>query len=159
MSGILPSDAPCGKGWVPYALEECSRLPNARIILEDLRQAISSLAPRYMNLTDVLDRHLLSHVVPSAHRAKVVRHLERQWFGHDRRDSLFPDQDVPAIYAQGMIAALDLALRGGGQSPAPITSWWIVDAPKVKMLTFADVSGSGAAEGPVTLLIMTPRPH
>jgi hypothetical protein len=112
-----------------------------------------------MNLTDVFDQHLLSHVVPSAHRAKVGRHLERHWFGHDRRDSFFPDQDVPAIYAQGIIAALDLALRGGGQYPAPITSWWIVDAPKVKMLTFADVSGSGAAEGAVTLLIMTPRPH
>ena len=159
MSAILPLDAPCAKGWVPYALEECSRMPRARAILDELREAMKPLAPNYQNLTDVLDQYLLSHVVPATHRAKVVRHLERHWFGDNNREAFFPDQNVAAIYARGVITTLDLSLRSMGKSPAPITSWWIVDAPTVKMLTFADVDGSASVDGVVTLLIMTPRPR
>ena len=157
MGAILPLDAPCAKGWIPYALEECSRMPEARAILEDLQDAIESLAPDYRNLSEVFDQYLLSHVAPDNHRPKILRHLDRHWFGDDRGEAYFPDQDVAAIYARGILSTLELSLRSSGQ-PIPITSWWIVDAPDVKMLSFAEVDGRRSAEGVVTLLIMTPRP-
>jgi len=160
MGGVLPLHTPCAKGWLPYALEECSRMPRGRAILDELLDAmVQSLAPDYQNLTEIFDHYLLSHVVPDTHRAKVVRHLERHWFGSDRREAFFPDQDVAAIYGQGVINTLELSLCGSGKSPAPITSWWIVDSPTVKMLTFGEVDGRGSAEGAITLLIMTPRPQ
>ena len=157
MAANLPLDAPCAKGWIPYALEECSRMPTARAILEELRDAIEALAPDYRNLSEVFDQYLLSHVAPDNHRPKILRHLDRHWFGDDRREAYFADQDVAAIYARGVLSVLELSLRSSGQ-PTPITSWWIVDASGVKMLTFAEVDGRGSAEGSVTLLIMTPRP-
>jgi hypothetical protein len=158
MGPAPPIDAPCAKGWLPYALEECSRSADARAIFEKLQDAmLTELAPDYDNLTEIFDRHLLAHVVPAAHRAKVAQHLERHWFGRDRSEALFPEQDVAAIYAQGVLNTLELALRSA--TPARITSWWIVDAPAVKLLTFGEVDRTGAADGGVSLLIMTPRPR
>ena len=158
----LPPSVPCAKGWVPYSLDQCSKGRGARARLEGLNRAIASLAPNYQRLADVFNDHLLARTFPDASlRARIVAHLRTHWFDSSSSETYFPNQKVAEIYAQGVLKAVDLSLKG--RRPVPINTWWIVDFQEVnrqvKMLTLADVENEVTVGGRVTLLILTPRPR
>ncbi len=158
----LPASVPCAKGWVPYSLDQCSKGRGARARLEGLNRAIASLGPNYQRLADVFNDHLLARIFPDAGlRARIVAHLRTHWFDPSSSEAYFPNQKVAEIYAQGVVKAVDLSLKG--RRPVPINTWWIVDFHEVnrqvKMLTLTDVENELTVGGRVTLLILTPRPR
>ena len=158
--GGLPADAPCAKGWIPYGLDEISRGRGARARLRRLSEAIRSLAPNYQNLERVFDTHILSHVMtdPRA-REEFVAYLSRHWFDATSSETYFPGQNVAQIYAEGVLKALELSLKGR-RTAVPIDAWWVVDSQEIKILTFADIDEQGmTVGGRLTLLILTPRPR
>jgi hypothetical protein len=150
---------PCAKGAVCHCLDEFSKGRGARPRVGRLRDAVAALAPSYEGLTEVFNRHLLSHVITNAaERARVVAHLQQHWFEETSPDAFFPGVPVASIYAQGVLKALDLALAG--RRVVPLNAWWLLDYPEVKLLSLADVDEAGVTiGGRVTLLIMTPRPQ
>jgi hypothetical protein len=84
--------------------------------------------------------------------------LKANWFDADSPEAYFPHQPVAEIYAQGVLKAIELSLKG--QRTIPLNSWWIVDSQEVKMLALADINEQGVTVGGrVTLLILTPRPR
>jgi hypothetical protein len=162
-AAILPAGVPCAKGWVPFSLDQCSKGRGARARLEGLNRAIASLAPDYQGLTDVFNDHLLVRSFRNASlRQRIVTHLRTHWFGPNSREAYFPNQKVAEIYAQGVLKAVDLSLKGR-RRPVPINTWWIVDFKEVnrqvKMLTLVDAENEVTVGGEVTLLILTPRPR
>jgi hypothetical protein len=91
-------------------------------------------------------------------RQTAVAYLRDSWFDPTSQTAHFPGHDVARIYAEGVLKALELALKG--RRVVPLSVWWIVDAPDVRLLTLADVNAQGITiGGRVTLLIMTPRPR
>jgi hypothetical protein len=154
----VAENVPCAKGAICYCLDEFSKGRGARMRVSRLRDAIVALAPSYRGLTEVFDRHLVSHVTKDAdERARIVNHLERHWFGDPPPEPFFRGP-VVSIYAQGVIKALDLALAG--RRVVPLNAWWLLDYPEVKLLSLADVDQAGVTiGGRVSLLILTPRPQ
>ncbi len=149
---------PCAKGPVCYALDKLSRGRDARARLRKLRDAIRKLAPDYAGLSETFDRYLLSHVFRgAAGRARMVDHLNACWFNPDSRTTYFPGAPVARIYAEGVLKALELSLKGR-RRVVPLDAWWVADAAGVSLLTFADVKGSVTISDTVFLLIETPRP-
>jgi hypothetical protein len=150
---IAPREVPCAKGWLLYCLEICSRSPRARDYLQGLKDAIERLGPDCDGLERVYDEHVIAHVVSGERaaekRRKIRDHLRNEWFGTSS-DRYFPEWPVARIHAEGVAKALEASLARPG-APAPITSWWLLDHPEVKMMTMLD-------DGRVTLLVMTPRP-
>ena len=158
MSGFVSTGTPCAKGAICYSLDQVSKGPKARSRIRRLHQEISKQAPHYDGLTDVFDRHLLSHVMSDPdHQQRVVRHLKRHWFDTASDAPFFPDQPVARIYAEGVLKALELSLKG--KRVVPIDAWWVLDMPSFRILTLADVKDDQTVGGQVTLLIMTPRPN
>jgi hypothetical protein len=157
--GFIASDKPCGKGPVPYCLDEVSRSGDARTRLEQLANAIKG-APTYHDLAKVLDKHLMAYVISNAgERARIVEHLNKNWFDASSKDAYFPGQPVAEIYAKGLLKALELSLNAA--TPVPLNAWWLIDdRTKVTMLTLADVDEKSGTTvgGRVTLLIQTPPP-
>ena len=158
MGALLPGNVSCAKGPVPYCLDELSKRRGARARLQRLSEAVASLAPSYQGLETVFDTHLMSYILTEPHvRERVVVHLRKHWFDANSSETYFPHQRVARIYAEGVLKALELSLKG--RRIIPINAWWVVDAPEVKMLTLADVDDqSVTVGGRVTLLILTPRP-
>lgn len=157
MGGFVSTGAPCAKGAICYSLDEVSKAPKARSRLKRLHQEIAQKAPNYEGLTDVFDQHLLTHVISDAdQKQRVVRHLSRHWFDAKSDAPFFPDKPVARIYAEGVLKALELSLKG--KRVVPINAWWVLDAPEFKILTLADVKNGATVGGRVTLLIMTSRP-
>jgi hypothetical protein len=159
MNAIVAENVPCAKGAICHCLDEFSKGRGARQRVGRLHDALAALAPSYRGLTEVFDRHLLSHVLREAgERARIVAHLQRHWFGDPPPEPFFPGVPVASIYAQGVIKALDLALAG--RRVVPLNAWWLLDYPEVKLLSLADVDQAGVTTGGrVTLLILTPRPQ
>ena len=158
MGGFVSTNMPCAKGAICYSLDEVSKGPRARSRIQRLHQEISKQAPHYEGLTDIFDRHLLTHVMTDAdHKQRVVRHLNRHWFDAKSDAPFFPDHPVSRIYAEGVLKTLELSLKG--KRIVPINAWWVLDAPEFRMLTLADVKDGVTVGGRVTLLIMTPRPN
>jgi hypothetical protein len=162
---IIRDPAPCAKGPVPYCLDEVSKRRGARHRLELLRNALESAKPGYQGLEVIFDEHLIRYIFPSqADRTRIAAHLKAHWFDPTSRQRYFPNQDVARIYADGVLKTLELSLNGsrrGRAAPSvvPINAWWIVDLPRVKMLTLAEVRDGVTVGGRVTLLILTPRPR
>ena len=155
----LADDIPCAKGLLPYCLEAASKGAGARARLQKLRDAIAALAPRYQGLEAVFDRLIVARLFKGGDfRRNAQDYLREYWFDAASPRAHFPGQPVAKIYAEGVLKAIDLALKG--QSVVPISAWWILDAPEVRVLTFADLTSAGVTmPGRVTLLIMTPRPQ
>src|SRR5258708_18231097 len=124
MSPRPAGSVPCAKGAICYCLDEFSQGRGARTRVSALRKAIADLAPAdYAGLTDVFDRHLVSHVISSADaRQRIREHLNRFWFDASSRSPFFPGIPVSRIYAEGLLRTLDLSLAGGGRT-VPINSW------------------------------------
>lgn len=157
MGGFVSNNMACAKGAICYSLDQVSKGPKARSRIQRLHQEISKQAPHYEGLTDVFDRHLLSHVMSDPeHQQRVVHHLKRHWFDPASDAPFFPNQPVSRIYAEGVLKALDLSLKG--KRIVPIEAWWVLDMPKFRILTLADVKNGETVGSRVTLLIMTPRP-
>jgi hypothetical protein len=152
------NDVHIAKGVICYCLDEFSKASGARSRVARLRDELADVAPDFRGLTEVFDRHLLSHVIAdAAERARIVRHLERNWFDQASPDAFFPGEPVASIYAQGVLKALDLALAG--RRVVPLNAWWLLGVPEVKLLSLADVDSAGVTiGGRVTLLVVTPRP-
>jgi hypothetical protein len=159
VSDYLPGSVICAKGPVPYCLDEFSKGRGARARLQRLSNEIASLAPTYQGLENVFDTHLMSYVFADPRvREGVITHLRQHWFDASSPATFFPDHRVSRIYAEGVLKTLELSLKGK-RTVVPISAWWIVDSPDVRMLTLADVDSQGATVGGrVTLLILTPRP-
>jgi len=157
-SGV-PENVACVKGWIPYGLDEISKGAGARARLRQLSSAIQPLAPNFRQLERVFDTYLLSHVMTNTRaRQEIVEYLGRCWFDDNSTEAYFPNQGVAQIYAEGVLRALELSIKGR-RTAVPIDAWWIVGSQEVRMLTFADVDGQGVTVGRrVTLLILTPRP-
>jgi hypothetical protein len=157
--GFVSSGKPCGKGPIPFCLDEVSRGGNARTRLQQLSDAVKAL-PSYQDLATVLDTHLMAYVPEVAsQRPKIVDHLKKNWFDELSPDAYFPGQPVAEIYAKGLLQAVEVSLKAA--TPVPLNTWWLIDdRTEVSMLTLADVdkkSGSTVG-GRVTLLIQTPKP-
>jgi hypothetical protein len=161
MGGLLGPDDPCAKGPIPYCLDEVSKGVSARVRLEKLRDEIVKLGPNCHDLEKVFDAHLLSYFYPDDDkRSAITEHLKKNWFDENSSEAYFPNQRVAAIYASGVLKALELSLNA--QDPVPLNAWWLVDSglTTVKMLTFAELDGNGVTVGGrVTLLIETPKPQ
>jgi hypothetical protein len=153
----LERDAPCAKGAICYGLDQFSKGPGARKRIQALHDAIAALGPSYAGLTEVFDEYLLKHVFNAGQRRVARDKLNEFWFDHTSPTALFRQKPVAQIYAEGVLKALDLSLKGKGR-PVPIESWWIVDSTDFRMLSLADVKGGETVGSRVTLLIMTPRP-
>jgi hypothetical protein len=74
-------------------------------------------------------------------RQEIVEYLGRCWFDDNSTEAYFPNQGVAQIYAEGVLKALELSIKGR-RTAVPIDAWWIVGSQEVRMLTF----------------ILTPRP-
>jgi hypothetical protein len=109
----------------------------------------------------VFDDHLLRRAFNASQRRQILAHLRAHWFDPNSREAYFPDQKVAEIYAQGVLKAVELSVKG--RRPVPIDTWWIVDFLEangpVKMLTLAEVENDVTVGRQVTLLILTPRPR
>lgn len=159
MGGFVSNNMACAKGAICYSLDQVSKGPKARSRIQRLHREISNKAPHYEGLTDVFDQHLLSHVMSDDpdHQQRVVHHLKRHWFDAKSDAPFFPDEPVARIYAEGVLKALDLSLKS--KRLVPIDAWWVLDMPKFRILTLADVKDGETVGSHVTLLIMTPRPN
>jgi hypothetical protein len=159
MSPALPPDVPCGKGAVCYCLDEFSKGRGARSRVRKLKAALDEIAPGYVELADVLDEYLLSYVYRNpAERQRITTHLRIFWFGPGAIQPYFPDTEVARIYGEGLSKALEVSLAG--QRIVPFNAWWVLDAPRFRLLTLADIDNQGKTKGgKVTLLILTPRPQ
>ena len=158
--GFAPDPSyPCVKGPIPHCLDEVSKGADARRRLEQLRDAITSIAPSYQGLETVFDTYLLVYVFDDPRvRENIVAHLKTHWFDDSSPDAYFPNQRVAAIYAQGVLKALEFSLKG--PEPIPLNAWWILDLNEVKMLTLVEIDPQGiTVDSRVTLLILTPRPR
>jgi hypothetical protein len=91
-------------------------------------------------------------------RIPYVRHLRRCWFGEDHSTLYFPGEPVAEVFAHGLTTTLELALRVNWRDPALINSWWMLDAPAVRLTNIADADRFGQVTA-VTLLVQTPRPR
>ena len=106
---------------------------------------MAARAPAFNELTTVFDRYLLSHVITdAAERARVVAHLQRDWFDETSSDEFFPGVPVASIYAQGVLRALDLALAG--RRVVPLNAWRLLNYPEVTLLSMADVDQAGVTD-------------
>ena len=115
MGAFVSQSVPCAKGAVCYALDKFSTGRNARARIQKLSTAIRKLAPSYVGLAETFDRHLLSHVFKGADaRARIVDHLKACWFDPASRGAYFPGVPVARIYAEGVLKALELSLKGKG---------------------------------------------
>ncbi|MGH7153427.1 MAG: hypothetical protein ACREF3_05810 [Acetobacteraceae bacterium] len=157
MNVAVGGNVHCAKGAICYCLDELSKGRGARSRLARLRDELAAQAPAFNGLTEVFDRHLLSHVIADHERPPVVTHLQRHWFDQASPDAFFPGVPVASIYAQGVHKALDLALAG--RRVVPLNAWWLLDFPEVKLISLADVEAGATIGGRVTLLILTPRPQ
>jgi hypothetical protein len=157
MGCFIPYAVPCAKGPIPYCLEEVSKGRNASARLKKLAGEIKKLAPHYRGLETVFDTHLVAHVIKNAAARKgIAAHLKKNWFDDTSADAYF-EGPVAAIYAEGVLKAINLCLKG--KSPVPLNAWWFVDAPSVKMLTLVEVRKGLTVGGRVTLIVQTPRPR
>jgi hypothetical protein len=77
--GFAPDPSyPCVKGPIPHCLDEVSKGGDARRRLEQLRDAITSIAPSYQGLETVFDTYLLVYVFDDPRvRENIVAHLKR----------------------------------------------------------------------------------
>ena len=146
------------RGPVPYWLGQCSTDVHAVERLKALLDAIKKLGPTYAGLERAFDECLGAHYCGNADlRGRITEHLRQKWFTDG---GYFPGQKVTQIYAEGVIKAIELSLKGR-HHPVPINAWWIIEPPDkvVRMLNLAEVDRNGTTvSSSVTLLIMTPRP-
>jgi hypothetical protein len=151
MGALVARTVPSVKGAVCYGLDEISKGSGARARLTKLRKAIAALAPSYAGLSEVFDKLALTHVFKTAAvRQQMVNHLNDSWFKPGSKAAFFGKKPVAKIYAEGVLKALDLSLKGKG-APLPIDAWWLLDAKEVSLISMASAIQ-------VTLIIQTPRP-
>jgi hypothetical protein len=158
MSPHIPKHVPVAKGMILYCLDEISKGRGARARIAKLRKAIADLGPSYAGLAEVFDKHLVSAVIRSpAVRRRTLDHLNTYWFDPASPRAYFPGTPVSRIYAEGVLRALDLSLKGKGRT-VPINAWWLLDSNHVAVLAVADVQGGVTVGSSVSLIVHTPRP-
>ena len=143
----------CAKGPVPFCLEEMSKQPNARANLDSLGKAIEGLrSSNFFGLEKVFEAQLFQPTNFDPQQiAPATQSLEAHWFNENSPDAYFPDfQPIAQIYAEGVLKALELSLKGL-PDPIPIESWWVMGFSRVEMINLA-------TSRQITLLIATPAP-
>jgi hypothetical protein len=169
--GFASTQEALAKGPVVRALDQMSQGSNAQQRLTALRDALVSgivyaVDPITKNtdyrrsdcpgLTDILKDHLLiywSEMNPGGQLDRsrleaVANYLNENWFGDKPQE--FARFQTRAIYAMGLIKALDSSLRGGS-GPLPIDSYWFIHDDRFELVTLE-------SKWQVTLLIATPVP-
>lgn len=160
--GLWEPYAPAAKGPVTYCLDQLSEGSNlqskgksARDHLVELRDAIVKLGKGnldFSGLEDVFAEHLLNYIYTDKGKVdKIRQYLKTYWFDED--SGWWPHfQPVSAIYANGLLKALNESLKTPEtQPPIPIDSYWIIGHTTVEVVTLAN-------QRQVTLLIATPFP-
>jgi hypothetical protein len=142
------------KGPVLHFLDEMSRRPDARALLEHLQRALEDKSrSNFSNVHEAFDQHLFSPLsVGSATIAGISGYLKKHWTDEKSSDTYFPEfQPVAPIVAEGLLKTLELSLAGQ-PNPKPIDSWWLLDYPDFRVVNLVSPQQ-------VTLLIKTPRPQ
>jgi len=139
------------KGPILYYLDEMSKRPNARELLERFGRALAEGAGSdYGDLIMTCDHHLFSPLKVESVQ-KISDYLRIYWFDPSSADIYFPAlQPIAPVLAIGIAKAIELSLRQEG-AVIPIDSWWIVDQPDVKVTNLV-------SPRQITLLFSTPRP-
>lgn len=153
MSGYVKGHS-FAKGPVLHYLDEMSRRPDARTLLQQLHGGIAeNSGNNFVNLHQILDQHLLSPLkVGSATIAAISDYLHKHWTDEHSADTYFPEfQPIAAIVAEGLLKTLELSLAGE-PNPRPIDAWWLLDYSDVRVVNLVSPQQ-------VTLLIKTPRPE
>jgi hypothetical protein len=144
---------PCTKGPVPYCLDVVSAQPNARPLLEKLRDEIEKLRKDdFRDLEAVFEKFLFEPANFGADKSSRARSfLQRHWFNEKSPEAYFPAfQPIAPVYATGVLKTLELSLSGR-PNPIPIDAWWLMGYAGVEMINFFN-------NRQVTLLIVTTDP-
>jgi len=150
--GMMQLCHSCSKGPIFYYLDEMSRKPDARELLERLHRAISDKASSgFPDLEITFDQYMFTPLKVGERINAISNYLKKYWFDLDSPDIFFPDlQPIQPIFAEGLLKAISLSLKREGK-PTPIDAWWIVDHADFRMMNFVSLQQ-------ITLLMVTPRP-